>query len=72
ADEAGIVRRPSDAPFELLARLLHSLGASGAAARKLTELFERARFSDHEIDEAMRKQALAALAEVRTALAARA
>jgi phosphatidylglycerophosphate synthase len=72
ADEAGVVRRPSDAPFELLARLLHSLGASGAAARRLTELFERARFSDHEIDEAMRKQALEALAEVRTALAARA
>jgi hypothetical protein len=72
ADEAGVARRPSDTPFELLARLLHSLGASGAAARSLTELFERARFSDHEIDEAMRKQALQALAEVRTALAANA
>ena len=72
ADEAGVGRRPSDAPFELLARLLHSLGASGVAARRLTDLFERARFSDHEIDEAMRKQALQALAEVRTALAARA
>jgi len=72
ADEAGVIRLPSDAPFELLERMLHSLGDSGAAARRLTELFERARFSDHEIDEAMRKQALQALAEVRTALAARA
>jgi hypothetical protein len=72
ADEAGVARRPSDTPFELLARLLHSLGASGVAAQNLTELFERARFSDHEIDDSMRHQALQALAEVRTALGAKA
>ncbi len=72
ADEAGVIRRPSDAPFELLERMLNSLGASGTAARRLTELFERARFSNHEIDEAMRKQALQALTEVRAALAAKA
>ncbi|MDQ3661957.1 MAG: DUF4129 domain-containing protein [Actinomycetota bacterium] len=72
ADKAGVGRRPSDAPFELLARLLHVLGASGAAARSLTELFEKARFSHHEIDEAMRTQALRALVEVRAALAAKA
>jgi hypothetical protein len=72
ADEAGVARRPSDTPFELLARLLHSLGASGVAAQDLTELFERARFSDHEIDESMRHQALQALAEVRTALGGKA
>jgi hypothetical protein len=69
-DEAGVTRKPSDAPFELLGRLLSSLGASAAAATRLTELFERARFSEHEIDEDMRSQALSALHEVRSALAA--
>jgi hypothetical protein len=71
-DEAGVTRRPSDAPFELLGRLLSLLGASAAAATRLTELFERARFSEHEIDEDMRSQALSALHEVRSALAAQA
>jgi hypothetical protein len=72
ADEAGVTRRPSDAPFELLERLLFFLGASGPAGTRLTELFERARFSDHEIDEVMRAEALAALEEVRDVLAAEA
>jgi Domain of unknown function (DUF4129) len=40
------------------------------SARRLTELFERARFSDGIIDESTRRAALAALEDVRMQLGA--
>ncbi len=57
----GLPRRPSDAPFEYLGRLLHDLSVSGEAVRRLTVLFERAKFSPHEVGEAMKEEAIAAL-----------
>lgn len=62
---AGSPRRMADAPTEHLERSLILLGAGRGAARRLTELFERARFSRHDIDETVRGAALAALAAVR-------
>jgi hypothetical protein len=62
---AGSPRRPSDAPTEHLERNLILLGASRPAAHRLIELFERARFSLHRIDEPVRQAALEALAAVR-------
>jgi hypothetical protein len=70
ADGAGVDRRPSDAPFELLAKLLERRGMGEVSARRLTELFEVARFSRLEIDETMRVEALDALRGVRDELAA--
>jgi hypothetical protein len=61
ADEAGVGRRPSDTPLELLQRLLEDGRAEPEAARRLTELFEIARFSPHTIDDAMRGEAISAL-----------
>jgi hypothetical protein len=63
--EQGIPRKPAETPLEYLRRVLAELGAGAAAARRLTSLFERAKFSRHEIDEEMRQEALSALATLR-------
>ena len=66
----GQPRRRSEAPFEYLARVLLGLRVRAAAVRDLTELFERAKFSTHEIDQAMKERAIAALVSVREDLQA--
>lgn len=67
---AGIKRRVSDTPLELLSRLLDSHSVPEAGARTLTDLFQAARFSKRPVDEAMRRRALAAFYEVRSELGA--
>jgi hypothetical protein len=67
---AGVKRRASDTPFEHLARLLASHDVAQPSARRLTELFERAKFSNQSIDEQMRSEAIDALEEVRRQLGA--
>jgi hypothetical protein len=66
----GLPREPSEAPLEYLARVLRELQVGAEAAHALTELFERAKFSQHEIDAAMKEEAIAALATVRDDLKA--
>jgi Domain of unknown function (DUF4129) len=61
-------RRPSEAPSEYLARALARLDASAPAITRLTELFERAKFSHHEPDPSMRDDAIDALVAVRDEL----
>jgi len=61
---AGLARRPSETEAELLARVLVRLGAGGPAARRLTGLFEEARYSAHPVDEAMRADAIAAVRRI--------
>ena len=63
--EQGTPRRPTETPLEYLRRVLEELGAGAASARRLTSLFERAKFSRHTIDERMRQDALSDLAELR-------
>ena len=65
---AGVPRRPSEAPFEYLERSLVELETSADAARHLTDLFERAKFSHHEPAESMRDEAIDALVAVRDEL----
>jgi hypothetical protein len=65
----GLRRRPSDTPLEFIARALRAHKVDGPSPVGLTRLFERARFSDHPVDEAMRADALAALEDVRARLA---
>jgi hypothetical protein len=67
-DFAGIDRRPSDAPLELLERLIDDGRADPEVARRLTDLFEVARFSPHEVDEDMRRDAISSLQELRREL----
>jgi hypothetical protein len=71
-ERAGNARRPGEAPFEYLARVLERITASGRAARALTVLFERAKFSVEPMGEREKQQAIGALellrAEVSQAL----
>jgi hypothetical protein len=64
----GLPRRPSETSVEFLRRALTRLKASRSAARRLTSLFERAKFSQHPVDESMRREALGALADLRSEL----
>ena len=63
-------RRPAEAPFEYLRRMLAQLSVSPTAARKLTDLFERAKFSQHAVEPEMKEQAIHALETVRDDLLA--
>ncbi len=58
---AGVARHPWEAPFEYLDRVFESLGAPTAVAATLTELYERAKFSQHPVGPEMREAAIAAL-----------
>jgi Domain of unknown function (DUF4129) len=64
AAASGVPRRPAEAPLEYLGRLLTGLDVGPAAVRRLTNLFERAKFSHHAIDESMKQEAIAALESV--------
>jgi uncharacterized membrane protein YidH (DUF202 family) len=66
--EAELPRGPSEAPREYLGRVLPEVGASTASVERLTELFERAKFSPHAIDAAMKEQAIDALESLRDEL----
>jgi len=61
----GLARGPSEVPYEYLARVLQLLNVRGSAVRSLTELFEYAKFSKHEIDHAMKSAAIESLVAVR-------
>ena len=62
---AGVPRAPAEAPYEYLERSLVELDAGADAARRLTDLFQRAKFSHHEPAESMREEAIDALIAVR-------
>jgi hypothetical protein len=67
---SGLERRPAEAPHEYVSRVLEQIVASGSSVRRLTRLYERARFSPHEIDPAMKDEAIAAVEAVRDELQA--
>ena len=64
----GIPRRPSEAPFEYVERALGDLETSAESVRRLTDLFEWAKFSQHEPGPEMRDDAIDALVAVRDEL----
>jgi Domain of unknown function (DUF4129) len=65
---SGLPRREAEAPFEYLARVLNAVQASAHSVRKLTQLFQRARFSTHEIDTGMKEDAIEALSGLQAEL----
>ena len=67
--EHGLARRPPETPYEYLARVLTDLRASERSARRLTELFEWAKFSTHEVSERMRADAIGCLTHLRAEVA---
>jgi hypothetical protein len=68
----GLPRRVYEAPLEYLARVLRELRVRSSSVLALTELFERAKFSRHEIDAEMKDEAIDALLAVRDDLRAEA
>lgn len=66
----GVPRRRFEAPHEYLGRVLTELTGGGRAARRLTTLFERARFSPHEVDASMKVEAVEAVEDLQSELAA--
>lgn len=67
----GLPRRGAEVPYEYLARVLHVLDVRESAVRSLTELFEYAKFSDHDIDPAMKENAIESLVAIKQDLQAR-
>src|SRR5215210_1680991 len=61
----GVPRRPAEAPLEYLGRVLAELRVGAPAVEALTDLFEQAKFSLHDVDIRMKTDAIAALAAVR-------
>jgi hypothetical protein len=66
----GLERSPSETPVEYLRRILLGFTSRGDAVARLTSLFERAKFSSHEIDTPMKREAITALCEIRDDLQA--
>jgi Domain of unknown function (DUF4129) len=64
----GLPRSPSEAPREYLRRVLPGVGAGAESVERLTALYERARFSPHEIDGGMKDEAIGALEALRDEL----
>jgi hypothetical protein len=64
----GVPREEAEAPLEYLARVLDSISMSAFSVQRLTDLFERAKFSPHAIDTGMKDEAIEALAGVRAEL----
>jgi hypothetical protein len=65
-----VPREQAETPLEYLARVLDKLQVSGWAVRRLTLLFERAKFSSHEVDSTMKEDAIDTLASLRAELEA--
>jgi uncharacterized protein DUF4129 len=63
--DVDLQRRPEEAPREYLGRVLPDVGAQTASVTRLTSLFERAKFSPHAIDAAMKDEAIDALEALR-------
>jgi hypothetical protein len=61
----GLARHRSEAPLEYLASILRGLRVRESAVVALTRLFEYAKFSGHEVDAAMKEEAIEALIAVR-------
>jgi uncharacterized protein DUF4129 len=66
----GLTRLASETPTEYLRRILLGLTTKVDAVKRLTGLFEQARFSDHAIDGAMKQDAIDSLRTIRDDLQA--
>jgi Domain of unknown function (DUF4129) len=63
-------RKAAETPEEYLRRILRNLEVDPASVRRLTDLFTWAKFSAHDVDVAMKTEAIDALAGVRDELRA--
>jgi len=70
-ERAGVPRRAAETSSEYALRILDLADADSAPVSRLAELYREARFSDHEITERHRSEALTALAAIRRSLGVR-
>lgn len=66
----GAPRHASETADEYVPRVLHDLELDTGAVERLTALFTRAKFSQHDVDIAMKEEAIGALEQVRDELRA--
>jgi hypothetical protein len=64
----GFPRRSSETQEEYVGRILDDLEVDRRSVRRLTELFLRAKFSQHVVDVGMKEDAIEALEHVRDGL----
>jgi hypothetical protein len=64
----GVGRRAAETSDEYLPRVLYELSIDADAVERLTALFTRAKFSQHDVDNAMKEEAIGALEQVRDEL----
>ena len=67
-ERCGVPRHEAEAPLEYVARVLLQLEVRPGPVHELTALFERARFSRHEIGPEMKEEAIGALETIRDEL----
>ncbi len=67
---SGLARLRHETAEEHVSRILGQLEVDNRLVRRLTELFARAKFSHHVVDETMKEEAIAALAQIRDELRA--
>lgn len=67
---SGLPRRVSDAPAEYLRRILVDLEVSAGHTSRLTQLFERAKFSPHDVGPELKEEAIVLLESIRADLQA--
>ena len=63
-----VPREESETPQQYVERVLARLQVSSFGVRRLTQLYERARFSPHTVDGGMKDDAIAALEGLRAEL----
>jgi hypothetical protein len=68
AAAAGLARLPAETSSEFTLRMLDLVEADAGAVGRLSALYREARFSEHELDEGARGEALAALDAVHASL----
>lgn len=66
----GLKRHAAETPVEYLRRILLGLGSRSSPVTALTDLFQQAKFSSHEIDSSMKERAIGALRAIRADLEA--
>ncbi len=67
---SGLARLRQETTEEYVGRILGKLDVDARLVRRLTDLFTRAKFSQHAVDEAMKQEAIDALAQIRDDLRA--
>jgi len=68
AERINASRKPWETSSEFTLRLLEAVSADEVAIARLEALYREARFSDHEMDETRREEAVAALRQVHASL----